>query len=259
MVMKKLIIFSIILPLIVQAQNVKTLKHQADSLRKKNEYLKAEPLYIDAINLVTSYQEKVPDHEWVELCIAAQQNHIKAYTYTDDKTAAFVNWEYGQNGPKLKEKISELVKQSAKLVFTYEVSGGFAVNTYMFGDSISHTRIGFTPSARKILFWVTADNTFFMQVFSDVNIYGPLKLRNKVYIDLIKSHYNELPFQTISRERLKNAESPYYIFRFYTTDNVWVKEIHDAYNTLNSALNSNKALYKLLPIVKEMVKSYDVW
>ncbi|HWZ36552.1 MAG TPA: hypothetical protein VNW51_10350 [Mucilaginibacter sp.] len=258
--MKKIaFIFCLLIPLLGEAQNVKTLKHQADSLRQTGNYQKAEPLYTEAINRVTSYEEKVTNHQWVELCIAAQQNHIKAYSYTDDKAAAYVNWEYGQNGPILKSKINELIKQKAKLVFTYEASGGFAADTYMFGDSISHTRIGFTPAARKILFWATADDIFFMQAFSDVNIYEPLKLENKAYINFAKSHQDELPFQTITRVHLKNPESPFYVFRFYAADNVWVKEISDPYNTVDPTVSSNTALCKLLPIVKDIVKGYDAW
>lgn len=252
-------IFCLTIPLLGEAQSIKILKHQADSLRNIGQYQKAEPLYTEAINRVITYQEKIANHQWVELSLAAQQNHIKAFSYTDDKTAAYVNWEYGQNGPKLKEKINELVKQKANLVFTYEAFGGGAANTYMFADSISHTQVGFTPSFRKVLFWVTADNTFLMQAFSDVNIYEPLTLKNKAYINFLKTHSNELPFQTITRERLKDVEGPFYTFRFYTPDNVWVKTIHDAYNTANPTVNSNTALYKLLPIVKDMVKSYDVW
>ena len=256
---KSAFIFCLILPLISFAQNVKTIKHQADSLRKQGKYEKAEPLYTEAIDMVTRYQEKVSNHQWIELCLAAQQNHIKAYAYTDDKTAAFINWEYGQNGPKLKDKINQLVKERAKLVFTYEANEGSAVYTYMFGDSISHTQIGFTPSARKILFWATADDSYFMQAFSEMNIYEPMKLRGKVYINLIKSNFDELPIQTITREHLKDVEGPFYTFRFYTTDNVWVKEIHDARNTVDPTVNSNTALYKLLPIIKDMVKGYDIW
>lgn len=252
-------IFCCVIQLSATAQNVKTLKHQADSLRKQGQYEKAEPLYSEAIDMVTRYQEKVSNHQWIELCLAAQQNHIKAYAYTDDKTAAFINWEYGQNGPKLKDKINQLVKERAKLVFTYEANAGSAVYTYMFSDSISHTRIGFTPSARKILFWATADDSYFMQAFSEMNVYEPMKLGNKAYINLIKSNFDELPIQTITREHLKDADAPSYTFRFYTISNVWVKKIHDARNTIDPTVNSNTALYKLLPIIKDMIKDYDIW
>jgi len=69
---KSAFICCLILPLISFAQNVKTLKHQADSLRKQGKYEKAEPLYTEAIDMVTRYQEKVSNHQWIELCLAAQ-------------------------------------------------------------------------------------------------------------------------------------------------------------------------------------------
>jgi hypothetical protein len=255
--MRKLLIVSFLfVPCVVIAQNFKTLKHQADSLRKAGNYQKAEPLYTEAINLILTYQEKVANQQWVELSLAAQQNHIKAYNYTDDKTAAYINWEYSETGPKLKEKINSLVRQNAKLIFTYMASGGGTINTYLVDDSISHTQTGYTPSNRQILVWVT-DDTVFMQAFSDANVYAPVKLSNKALISFLMLHYEELPIQPIERTRLKKSDISFYVFHFYTIDNVWVKQTYNAYDTIDPTINSNTALYQLLPLIKEQVKAYD--
>ncbi|WP_214069998.1 hypothetical protein [Mucilaginibacter sp. dw_454] len=256
--MKKPLVFIclFLLTMAAIAQNVKTLKYQADSLRKKTEYQKAEPLYNEAINQVLTYQEKLTNQQWVELSLAAQQNHIKAYNYTDDKTATYANWEYSPTGPKLKEKINDLIRQTSSLVFTYGAYGGGTVNTYIVNDSISHTQTGYTPSYRQILVWVT-DDAVFMQAFSDANIYEPIKIGNKALIKFLRLHQDELPIQAIERVHSKSSESSFYVFEFYTIDNVWTKRIYNAYDTTDSKINSNTALYQLLPLIQEQVKMYD--
>ena len=253
--MKKLFVLTyLILPFLSNAQNVETLKYQADSLRKQGEYKKAEPLYNEAVDLVVNYDEKITDEQWLKLSLAAQQNHIKAYPYTDDKTAVYVSVEYGDDGSKLKEKVKELVRQGTNCIFTWRTRP--RGNTiFEIKDPITAALGPGTIDSKQILVWAT-DKEAFIQEFNSSNVYKPIKIINQPLVKLLINHGDDLAHQNIRYEKTAHTEVAIFDFVFYTPEGVWRKQLHNPQDVAGPAINGSTWLSKLLPLIKAEADAY---
>lgn len=252
--MRKLfIVICLLLPVCVVAQNVKTLKHQADSLRKIGKDRKARKLYKKAVDLVLNYQERVTDEQWMLLAAAVHANN---YEITKKKSEPILSWEYGNNGPKLKEKIHALSIQGVKCLFTYTEWLGMIGPTFlMITDSSSGNKVAVTKDLRTLLVWATTTDVYF-QEFNGSNIYRPLTIDNDTLRDILINHADEMIHQHLKDEHYKRSESPLYTFEFHIGTELWIRRLYDPKDVRNPEANSKTWLAKLMPIMWHEYKSY---
>ncbi len=244
--MKKLIIiFWLLLPFCLYAQNVVTLIHQADSLNAKSEHKKALKFYDLAISRITSYQDTVSQLQWFKLCTAAAE--LAGNDYMKYSPA-----RYFVGGERFNEKIETLKKQGSKCVFTY--------NTYTSGVGTSYIidpkkKFQFTPSTNKLLIWVINGNLY-MQAFGN-NIFKPSKIENRPLLTFFLTYHDKLPIEEIGHQRFNYVDGTIVcVFNFYWEDKIYKKEIDASAHLRNSQDNEITYLGKLLPQIQAEAKRY---
>lgn len=244
--MKKLIILLFLtFPLNLLAQDIKTLIHQADSLKALSKHKKALKLYDKAITRIASYQDTVSQSEWFRICTAAAD--LVGNDYMKYSPA-----KYFVGGQKFNDKITDLKKQGSNCILTY--------NTYTSGIGISYVidpkkKFQFIPSTNRLLIWVIKDDLY-IQGFGN-NIFKPLKIDDPALVTFLQTNYNKLPSEEIGRQRFNLVDGiTVCVFNFYVGDKVYKKEIDAQPSASNSQQNENTYLGKLLTLIQAEVKNY---
>ncbi|MDB5004140.1 MAG: hypothetical protein JWQ34_2365 [Mucilaginibacter sp.] len=246
---KLLLIFCIILPFYTNAQDFKTLIHQADSLNKRSKHKKALALYDKAIERIITYQEIIDNNQWFDVCRKAGDLAGNDYAkYSPDR--------YFVDGEKFKEKLADLKTQHVNCVFTYTpyADGGPGIS-YVVDPT---RKFQFFPSNNKRLLVWASNDAIYMQAFGD-NIYKPLKMDNQQLLDFLKENHNKFALEEIDRQRPKMMDAFIaFAFNFYWGGSTYSKSIHEPKNLVDPKQNANTYLGKLLPQIQaEAAKYYD--
>ena len=254
--MKKLfVVICLLTSFLASAQNVETLKHKADSLQKIGKGKKAMRTYKQATDRVLNYQERITDIQWLQL---SEAKRINDYYVTKKKDQPYISYEYGNNGPKLNEKIKELSAQGVKCLFTYNEWLGYMGPTIMtFRNPAATIPIGLYLDARTLLVWATNTDVYF-QEFNSSNIYRPLVIHNDTLRDILINHADEMTHQPLKPEHYKHSEVPFYIFNFHIGQQTWEERLYDPKYLKNPEANSKTWLAKLMPLMWREYKSYRI-
>lgn len=247
--MKKLIV-AVLLPHLIIAQNVKTLKLQADTLRKYGNERKSKKLYNKALNRILTYQERVTDYQWLSLSVAAHENELKL----GKKVKPYICEQYGNNGIVLKEKIRKLTAQHIKYFTYYEWLGMTAI-TQMVRDTVSGQYIGFHLNNNRLLVWVTGKDVHFQQ-FSSSNVYKPLVIHNDSLRNLLIQHGEEIAHENLAKLRFKVSEQPFAVFEFRNGAEITEQRLADPKYLTNPEAYKDTYLSKLFPLIWNELRLY---
>ncbi len=252
--MKKLfVICCLLFPCLVFAQDYKTLKRKADSLQQRGKGRKAMKVYKQATDRVLNYQERITDDQWLQLSEAVR---INDYYVTKKKDQPYISYEYGNNGPRLKEKIKALSAQGVKCLFTYnEWLGMTGPGIVVYHDPASGGNVGLYLDARTLLVWATNADVYF-QEFNSSNIYKPLVIHNDTLTNILLNHANEMIHQALKPEHYIVSEVPFFIFEFHDGQQLWRRRLYNPKDLRNPEANSKTWLAKLMPIMWHEYKSY---
>lgn len=251
--MKKLfVVLLFFLPFSVPAQNVQALKQNADSLQKLGKAKKAKKIYKQATDRVLSYQERITDEQWLQLSLSKR---INDYYLTKKKDQPYICYEYGNDGPKQKEKIKELSAHGVKCLFTYNEWLGMTGPSIMAYPDPVTGNIGLYLDARTLLVWAT-DTEVYFQEFSSSNVYKPLAIQNDTLRDILINHADEMVHQTLKKEFWRESEVPFCIFNFHVGQQVWEERLYDPKYLRNPEANSKTWLAKLMPLMWQEFKLY---
>lgn len=210
--MKKLfVICCLLFPCLVFAQDYKTLKRKADSLRYVKDFKDAVIIYDQCIDLVLTGKQKVYDVEWNNLLLSA----INANKINPIKYSAML---YGTRAEKMSDKIETLKGMGVKNILSfYRQSWSTLYNTdFPYGCPM-------TDWANHILVWAVNDDVF-MQAFNTCNTYKTVKMNDKKLYDLLEKHINNMVKEKIKPMIMKSHDIiPIYTFEFYQGTNLWKK------------------------------------
>lgn len=251
--MKKLFIaYFLVIPAFIQAQNVQALKNKADSLQKIGKARRAKKIYKQATDRVLNYEERITDTQWQQLSLSKR---INDYYLTKKKDQPYICYEYGNDGPKQKEKIQQLSTQRIKCLFTYnEWLGMMGPSIVIYPDPVSGN-IGLYQDARTLLVWATNTDVYF-QEFNSSNVYKPLVIQNDTLRDILINHADEMIHQPLKPEHYIHSEVPFYIFNFHIGQQIWEKRLYNPKYLKNPEANSQTWLAKLMPLMWHEYKLY---
>jgi hypothetical protein len=185
------------------AQDFPIFKHQGDSLRRKGKYKKAAVLYNEAFDRLASYQEKVTDEDWAQLGFAIRDVSLKI---SKKKDPGLITVKYGNNGDVIKDKIALLKKLGTKCVFTYYITAGGTIWLPTTSDPVTNAQVWMGSSNdQKLLVWAENGNVF-LQCFSVLNIYPPVKITDSQFADICLNHFDELINEKIKPCHYKGSE-----------------------------------------------------
>ncbi|HWZ36553.1 MAG TPA: hypothetical protein VNW51_10355 [Mucilaginibacter sp.] len=251
--MKRLVfLFGLTLPLLSAAQSVKVLKQKADSLQKLGKGKKAMKVYKQATDRILNYQERITDMQWLQL---SEAKRINDYYVTKKKDQPYISYEYGNDGPKLKEKIKEVSAQGVKCLFTYNEWLGYMGPTIMVYKDPVGGNVGLPLDARTLLVWATNTDVYF-QEFSSSNVYKPLVIHNDTLRNILINHADEMIHQPLKPEHYIHSEVPFYIFNFYVGQQIWEERLYDPKYLKNPEANNKTWLAKIMPLMWQEYKLY---
>lgn len=244
---KLLLLFSLALPSIVYGQDIKTLIHEADSLKTKSKHKQALKLYDQAINRITSYQDTVGKWEWFRICTAAAELAGKDFMkYAPDG--------YFPDGEKYNQQIADLKERGIKYIFIYNpISLGGTGASYYVRDP--KKKVQFFPAGKhKVMIWIE-NNQLYIQQFAD-NVYKPLNMDNRKLVNFIEAHYAQFSLQEIPAQHARMNHREIHEFSFYWAGSFYVKTLDETANLKNPTQNDHVYLAQLLPQIQAEVTIY---
>ncbi|HWZ36554.1 MAG TPA: hypothetical protein VNW51_10360 [Mucilaginibacter sp.] len=226
--------------------NIKTLVHQADSLKAKSKRKKALQLYDQAITRITSHQDTVAKWEWFRISNAAGELAGKDYMkYAPNK--------YFADGQKFNEQIANLKEQGVKYFFIYNPIFLGGTGTFYIIDP--KKRVQFFPSNNhKLMVWIK-NNELYIQEFGD-NIYKPLNMNDRKLVNFIEAHYSQFSLQKIPYQHAKYDHREIYEFKFYEADTFNTRTLDAVANLRFPTQNDHIYLAQLLPQMQAEAKMY---
>ncbi len=211
--MKKLfVICCLLFPCLVFAQDYKTLKRKADSLRYVKNFSEANIAYNKCIDLVLSGKQMVYDNEWNGLLSAAMEtNKTNPRLYSELR--------YGTRAEKMSDKIATLKDMGVKYLFSFYIRVGMSTLSYSNWPYECHIGNG----ATYILVW-GINKTVFMQAFNACNTYKAVKMNDHQLYKLLQAHIDDLIKEKIKHLNKSDDGVAVYHFQFYTGNNTIPKE-----------------------------------
>jgi hypothetical protein len=199
--MKKSILFFLLITTVYcKAQDVKVLIQNADSLARKNDF-KAAAKYDQCIDLVLNHNQPVDDIAWSFLL-------FHAINVNPENSSKYTDLLYGTRAEKMKDKIAMLSDMGVSSIFSfsYREPTVIVVGTppYILLDK-----------DKKMLVWQFHESVYF-QAFGTFDTYKPLKINDKLLLDLLKDHTKDLLQEKITPRYLKHFEQREYEFVFYS-------------------------------------------